>query len=317
MRDAILAAPAGEERAGMRKAWKVAGVAAVGLVIIAATAFAIAVWMGERKMRRTVEVKVVPVPYVGDAASVAHGRHLYESRGCASCHGQDGAGRVFIDDPGGMFAKSPNITAGPGSPVAEFGEGDWVRAIRHGIDPKGHALLIMPSEDYNRMDDDDFADLMAYVRSLPPKTGGGAEVRLPALAKALYGVGVIRDAAETIDHRLPPPPAVPAGPTVQYGRYVAAMCTGCHGPEFSGGRIPGAPPDWPAAANLTPGEGSAMGRYATAQAFAAMLRSGLRPDGSKVSAVMPFESLRQLDDAEIDAIYAFLKTLPARAAGNR
>lgn len=301
----------------MRKALKVAGLVAAALAIAAVGAFALAVWQGERKMRRSVEVKVVPVPFVHDAASVTRGKHLFGSRGCAHCHGADGAGRVFIDEPGGMYAKAPNLTGGKGSPVAEFDEGDWVRAIRHGIDPKGHALLIMPSEDYNRMDDTDFADLMAYVRSLPPQPGDGAVVRFPALAKALYGLGLIRDAAETIDHRLPPPAPVPVGATAQYGGYLAAMCAGCHGPAFSGGRIPGAPPEWPAAANLTPGAGSAMGRYATGQAFAAMMRTGLRPDGSKVSTVMPFDSLGQLDDNEIDAIYAYLKTLAPRAAGNR
>ena len=41
-----------------------------------------------------------------------------------------------------------------------------------------------------------------------------------------------------------------------------------------GGRIPGAPPDWPAAANLTPGIGSAMLRYGSAEAFRTMLRTG-------------------------------------------
>ncbi len=301
----------------MRRAWKVAGGVVVGLAIVAAAAFAAAVWLGERKMRRTVEVKVVPVPFVHDAASVTRGRHLFESRGCAHCHGAEGAGRVFIDEPGGMYAKAPNLTAGKGSPVAEFDEGDWVRAIRHGIDPQGHALLIMPSEDYNRMDDTDFADLMAYVRSLAPKEGGGAVLRFPALAKALYGLGVIRDAAETIDHRLPPPAPVAAGPTAQYGGYLAAMCVGCHGPAFSGGRIPGAPPEWPAAANLTPGAGSAMARYPTPQAFATMMRTGQRADGTKVSAVMPFDSLGRLDDDELAAIYAYLKTLAPRAAGNR
>lgn len=32
----------------------------------------------------------------------------------------------------------------------------------------------------------------------------------------------------------------------------AVPCTGCHGAHFGGGAIPGAPPDWPAARNITP-----------------------------------------------------------------
>jgi mono/diheme cytochrome c family protein len=95
------------------------------------------------------------------------------------------------------------------------------------------------------------------------------------------------------------------------------MCMGCHGPGLSGGKIPGGPPDWPAAANLTPGNGSAMPRYADAAAFTTMLRTGVRPDGTPISRVMPFGSLKALSDTDAAAVYLFLKSVPAKAAGNR
>jgi hypothetical protein len=91
---------------------------------------------------------------------------------------------------------------------------------------------------------------------------------------------------------------------------------GCHGAHFSGGKIPGGPPEWPAAANLTPGEGSVMPRYKDSATFIAMLRSGKRPDGSAIE-VMPFGALSKLNDVDAQAVYAFLKTLPARPAGDR
>jgi hypothetical protein len=69
--------------------------------------------------------------------------------------------------------------------------------------------------------------------------------------------------------------------------------------------------------NLTPGDGSAMARYASADQFVAMLRGGKRSDGTAVSAVMPFNSLRELNDTEAKALYAHLKRLPPVAAGNR
>jgi hypothetical protein len=94
------------------------------------------------------------------------------------------------------------------------------------------------------------------------------------------------------------------------------MCKGCHGEHLSGGKIPGGPPDWPPAANITPGDGSALARYPDAQAFMAMLRSGKRPDGTVVQ-VMPFESLSKMNDVDAQAVYAFLKTLPPRPAGGR
>jgi hypothetical protein len=48
--------------------------------------------------------------------------------------------------------------------------------------------------------------------------------------------------------------------------------------------------------------------------FSAMMRSGKRPDGSSIQ-VMPFESLSKMDDVDLPALYAYLKTLPPRAAG--
>jgi mono/diheme cytochrome c family protein len=287
------------------------------LAAAAAAAYFGAAALGERKMNRTVDVRVVPVPFAKDAAALRRGKYLFESRGCGECHGMDGRGKVMIDDPGGLHVRTPNLTTGAGSVVASYTEADWVRAVRHGVAPSGRPLLIMPSDDFNRLTDADLAALVAYARSLPPAASEPASIRLPTLVKALYAAGVIHDAAERIDHRLPPEQPVPVAVSVEHGAYVANVCIGCHGEHLSGGRIPGAPPDWPPAANLTPGEGSAMARYETAEAFAAMMRTGKRPDGSAVSKVMPFESLSRFDDTDLAAMHAFLRALPPRKAGGR
>jgi mono/diheme cytochrome c family protein len=298
-----------------RKGLKYASIAVVILAVLAAGALVLAAWLGERKLQRSVDVRVVPVPYARGPAALKLGKYLFESRGCAECHGADGRGVAFIDSPDGMYVKSPNITTGPGGVVSDYNEGDWVRAIRHGVNPAGHALLAMPSVDFNRMSDADLAALVAYVRSLPAVASESAVIRLPMLVKALYGLGVIRDAAERIDHRKPPSQPIGAAQTVQYGAYVATMCIGCHGTSLSGGKIQGAPPDWPPAANLTPGEGSVMPRYGSAERFVTMMRTGKRPDGAPVNAAMPFMSLRNVNDLDLNAMYAYLKTLAPRKTG--
>ena len=182
-----------------------------------------------------------------------------------------------------LLITGADITPRPGQRDAAYKPEDWVRAIRHGVKPDGRPALIMPSEDYNRFTDADLAAMVAYVRQLPPAGGGAAEIRLPLPVRALYGAGAIKDAAEKIDHSLPPQQPVAEGVTLEHGAYVANGCIGCHGAELAGGKIPGGPPDWPAAAKLTQGEGSAMDRYPNAESLIAMLRSGKRPDGSAVS----------------------------------
>lgn len=297
------------------KTWlKRIGIALLFLVALAAAALFAGDQLATKKMHRTVELQVQPVAYKDDAAAIERGRYLFASRGCVDCHGAKGNGNMFLDDGKGMRIAGPNISPGPGSVVKDYQPVDWVRTLRHGVNPKGRPLMIMPSEDYNRFTDEDLAALVAYIRHLPPAEGGGPVIDLPLPVRAMYGFGLIHDAAARIDHTKPPEKPVPDAVTVQHGAYVANMCIGCHGASLAGGKVPGGPPDWPAAANLTPGEGTAMVRYPDAASFAAMFRSGRRPDGQEIK-VMPFGSLREMNDTDVRALHLYLKTLAPQPHG--
>ena len=299
----------------MNKRWiRALGAGLVGLAALAAGVAGVGLFLAQQKMRRHVDVPVQPVAMRSDGAALERGRYLYASRGCVDCHGANGAGRLFLDDGNGLRIAGPNITTGPGGVVAGYRPEDWVLSIRHGVNPQGRPLMIMPSEDYNRLTDDDLASLIAYLRALPPTAGEGAVVELPLPVRALYGLGYIKDAAARIDHTLPPSAPVPEGVTEAHGEYVASMCQGCHGAGLAGGRVPGSPPDWPPAANLTPGEGTALALYPDADSLIAMFRSGRRPDGSAVK-VMPFESLSEMSDTDLRALHLYLKSLPPRPHG--
>jgi mono/diheme cytochrome c family protein len=291
--------------------WIKRGSVALAVVVVAVgVAVAVLLGLGQRKIERRVEIAVAPVAFTSDTASVERGRYLFLSRGCADCHGKDAGGHVVADEDG-MYIRAPNITSSPQSATAAYTPVDWVRSIRHGVNPEGRALLIMPSEEYTRFVDADLAAVVAYVRQLPPSTGAKGEVRLPLPVKALYGAGQFQDASEKIDHSLAPSQPVPEGVTEAHGAYVANGCVGCHGPRLDGGKIPGAPPAWPPAAKLSPGPGSALDRYTTAEQFMAMLKTGKRPDGSSVSEVMPFSSLKEFSEVDVRALYLHLRALPA------
>jgi len=298
----------------MKKWFKRAALAVVALVLLAGGAVFTGLQLADRKMQRKVAVAVQPVALRADTQALERGKYLFTSRGCAECHGGNGAGKVFVDDGNGLRLKGPNISPGPGSVVAQYQPQDWVRTVRHGVAPGGRALLIMPSEDYNRFTDEDLAALVGYVRSLPPAAGGPAEVRLPLVARVAYGFGAIEDAAARIDHSRPPQRPVPEAVTLQHGAYVANMCLGCHGAQLLGGRIPSGPPDWPAAANLRQGEGTVMASYPDAQALLKLFRSGKRADGSAVQ-VMPFGSLREMSETDVRALHLYLQSLKPLAKG--
>jgi mono/diheme cytochrome c family protein len=280
-----------------------------GLLVLAGAAVALGLALGERRMNRQIPVAVQAVPIPIDAASIERGRYLYASRGCAECHGADGAGRRFVD-AGSVRLAGPAIARG--SVTQGYQVVDWVRTIRHGVKPDGRPLRVMPSEDYNRFTDADVGAIVAYAQSLAPVAPRPAEIVLPLPARLLYGYGAIPEAAEHIDHRAAPQQPVAEGVSVEHGRYVANLCLGCHGANLEGGKRPGTPPDWPPAARLVAGPGNVMAdRYADAQAFVAMLKTGKRPDGSAVG-FMPFETLRELSDTDARALHLYLRS---RAGG--
>lgn len=291
----------------MRKWIKAAGWLLLGLLLAGGITVLAALQMASRKMERSVQVQVPAVQMRSDAQAAERGKYLYASRGCVDCHGATGGGHMFIDADG-LRVRGPNISPSPQSAVAAYKPEDWVRAIRHGVHPSGRPLMVMPSEDYNRLTDEDLASLVAYLKAMPPAEGGPGIVDLPVPVRVLYGVGYIKDAAAKIDHALPPSRPVPEAVSVEHGKYVANMCIGCHGAQLAGGRIPGGPPDWPPASRLAPGEGSVMPRYAQAEAMLALFRTGKRPDGSAVK-VMPFDSLRHVSETDVRALHLYLTSL--------
>ena len=212
-----------------------------------------------------------------------------------------------------MLVRSPDITPAPDGVVAAYTPADWVRTIRHGVKPDGRPVMIMPSEEYNRFVDADLAAVVAYVRQLPAASGGeGARFACRCRSRRSTPPASFKDASEKIDHSLAPAQPVAEGVTPAHGAYVANGCIGCHGARLAGGKIAGAPPDWPAAAQA---RRRAQAARSTAirppTQFMAMLKTGKRPDGSSVSTVMPFVSLKEMNEVDVRALYLHLRSLPA------
>lgn len=298
----------------MNKLMKMVGGSLAVLAVGASVTAGAAMLLSERKINRVLDVNIAPIDLAALGPNMERGEYLFLTRGCSECHGAKGEGRVLIDDQSsGLYISTPNITRGGGGAAATYSDTDWLALLRHGLKPSRTPVFMMPSEDYAQMADEDVAALVTYIRSLPASAERKGEIRLPLMVKALYAFGLAKDAAEKIDHSKPAPTRVPQE-FLSQGEYVSKTCTGCHGHDLSGGKVPGAPPSWPESANLTPAEDSAMSKYASAEQFRQMMRSGTRPDGSAI-AVMPFASFSAMNDAELDALFGYLKTLPPKASG--
>lgn len=125
----------------MNKWMKRSCVALATLAVLGVATVIAGKWAGERKLQRVLKVAVVPLAARTGMAGVEQGRYLYSTRGCADCHGANGAGKEVIRS-GAMLVVSPNITTGANSAVRSYTEADWVRTLRHGIKLDGTPLMI-------------------------------------------------------------------------------------------------------------------------------------------------------------------------------
>lgn len=300
----------------MLRVLKVLGITVGALLLIgAAGAAGVYAYAGSKMSER------VPVPTHGftaptDPASVARGEHVVRALvKCADCHGQDLGGMVVVDDPALGTVVAPNLTAGKGGVGAGYSDQDFELAIRHGIARDGRQLVFMPSSEYQHMSDEDLGAAVAYLRSVPPVDREVAPSRIRMLGRALYVAGQLPlFEYPRVTHREDPVPSVPMDSTVAYGKYIGDVgCAGCHGAGYGGGPIPGVPPDWPKASNLTP---DAIGHY-TREQFAHVLRTGERPDGTKLHELMPIQATKLMTDVEVAAVHKYLASLPAKPFGTR
>ena len=116
--------------------------------------------------------------------------------------------------------------------------------------------------------------------------------------------------AEHIDHAPRPRGAPAPGATAEYGAYLAQVCTGCHGADWAGQRVPGTPPELPPASNLTQHPNGLAGW--TEADFIRVIREGKRPDGRELHGFMPWRVYGAMTDQELQALWRHFESLPPR-----
>lgn len=116
-----------------------------------------------------------------------------------------------------------------------------------------------------------------------------------------------------------------ADPAVERGKYLVTMasCHDCHTPGYFFGKpdmtrylggsdvgfeIPGLGTFY--GPNLTPDKATGSGGWTDAQIVAAV-QTGVRPDGRMLAPIMPWHAFSQLTKQDVNAIVAFLRSVPA------
>lgn len=287
----------------------------LGLVVLAVIAIFL---ISSLRLNQSYDVEVAAMAIPDDSEALARGEHLAKAIApCTACHGANLGGDLMIDDSAFVRLYGTNLTSGQGGVSATYSDEDWVRAVRHGVNPEGKALIVMPSQHFQFMSDEDLGAVLAYVKSVPPvdnetpEPSVGPFGRLFSLLAPEFVIP-----ASGIDHDNPPPPAEPVeGVTAEYGQYLVEMgtCSDCHGPELNG-QADGADDGSPSS-NLTPaGE---LGGW-TEEDFIQVMRTGKHPSGRDLKEPMrevAVDYFGHQTDEELTAIFTYLQSLPATENG--
>lgn len=214
--------------------------------------------------------------------------------GCVSCHGEGLRGQVFMDEAILARFHASNLT----QVAARAPDQLIARAIRQGIGTDGRALLVMPSEAYQHLTDEETSALVAFIRRLP-RAGEASPARsigpLGRFGIATGGFPTTPALAAEYRQR----PAADLGAGHAFGRHLArTTCSGCHGSDLGGRKV---------SPEIDAPDLAIAGAY-DLPAFTRLLREGVAPGGKplKVMRGVARDDSRFYTDEEIAALHAYL-----------
>jgi len=242
---------------------------------------------------------------------------------CGNCHspkgpngdipGKEFSGGLSWDEPP-FKVTAPNITQDK-----ETGIGNWTdvqikKLLRTGELPNGvHIAMVMPTGFYHIMTERDLDAVVAYLRTLKPikNTVPAPVYKMPQIEHVLPG-------GET------PYTGAMMGDKLKKGFYLAtiAHCMECHTPMDKGVRQWGTrlgaggfdfPGPWGVSTsrNITSSKTKGIGGWTDAEIKRA-ITTGVSKDGSHLKPPMGFHYYASLTPADLDAVVAYLRTVPAK-----
>lgn len=254
-----------------------------------------------------------------DSNVILRGKHLvFGAAHCADCHSKPRAdsllklgqevplsGGVVFDLPVGKI-YSKNITPDKETGIGNYTDAEIARALRYGVHPDGRVVFdFMP---FHNMTDEDLTAVISYLRAQKPVKNKVPDHELNVLGKAVkaFMVKPVGPDGE-VEQR------IPNDSSAVYGKYMAnnvANCGGCHTQRTLSGEFTGEPfaggndIEGFITPNITPDSSSRIFGWSQKN-FVDRFRMGRVLPKSP----MPWESFGRMNDEELKAIYAYLKTV--------
>jgi mono/diheme cytochrome c family protein len=278
-------------------------------------------------MLRLATITFATLALIGGACAdtpVERGAYLVNTiMTCGNCHSPKGPPAVVAgkDFSGGLRFDVPpfDVTAPNITPDKETGIGAWSDAeikklLRTGVRPNGVPVApVMPTGFYDIITDADMDAIVAYLRTVKPISNKVPDpvYKMPAPRQVFPGA------------EIPYTPAMLNDP-MKKGFYLATIghCMECHTPMAKGQH------DWTAdlarggfefpgpwgvsiSRNITSSKTKGIGDWTDAEIKRAITQ-GIDKDGNKLKGPMGYQYYAHMTDADLDAVIAWVRTLPAK-----
>ena len=241
---------------------------------------------------------------------------------CGNCHTPKGptgdikdkafSGGLSWDEPP-FKVTAPNITQDKETGIGNWSDADIKKLMRTGLMPNGvHIAMVMPTGFYHIMTEGDLDAVVAYLRTIKPISNRVADpvYKMPQVEAVLPGGETPYTEAMMSDK-------------VKKGFYLAtiAHCMECHTPMGPQGRLwttklgtggfdfPG-PWGVSTSRNITQSKDKGIGGWSDDEIKRA-ITTGVSRDGSHLKPPMGFSYYATLTPGDLDAIVAYLRTVPA------
>jgi mono/diheme cytochrome c family protein len=258
-------------------------------------------------------------------APVERGKYLVNTiLTCQNCHtpkGERGAPVFERDLSSGLSWDEPpfKVTASNVTQDKETGIGNWSnadieKALRKGERPNGVRLAaIMPSDFYEIMTQSDMSAVIAYLKTVKPVK--------QTFPDPVYRIALPRHIPQGAEK---PFSDADMADKVKKGFYLVTIghCMECHTPlgpkgrEFEtsygkGGFEFTGPWGKSVSANITSHKEKGIGAWSDTEIKRA-ITDGVRKDGTRLKPPMGYEFYKNMTDGDLDAIVAYLRTVPAQ-----
>jgi cytochrome c553 len=287
------------------KILKITGIALLGLFVIVLLGYGFISHDISKRADKTYHFIPDTLTVENNKELIAKGAHLVAIKGCNDCHATDLGGKVFLEESGLGKISAPNLTTGKGGIGSAYSTADWLMALRHGVNKKGKALWIMPSQETSALSQEDLKAIIAYCRQVKPVDRYTKSNSLgPVLKVMTYFDKIPLFPVEKIDHRRATPKNTDRLNQLEMGKYLSVSCVGCHRNNFRGGDSP--IPGMPHIPNIT--STGNLGKWSEAQ-FMQTLKTGKTPSGHVMkNEDMPWKMTAQYTDEELKSLYTFLRS---------